>query len=187
MPYKDKEKQKQYHKKWRERNQDKIRSRNKTSIRWYGETCVNGHYKVGNNLYVTPDGKRSCKICRTQASIFYQNKNRDEVNRKKREHRACNKIKTRLDRKKHNFTRIGWTPELWRKSLKKQKGKCGICGIKLTFENRNNRTRACADHIHVNPPIPRGILCGNCNIGIGNLKDSTVIIEKALKYLLKYS
>ena len=29
----------------------------------------------------------------------------------------------------------------------------------------------------------RGLLCNNCNRGIGHLKDSPMIIEKALKYL----
>lgn len=43
-----------------------------------------------------------------------------------------------------------------------------------------------ADHEHTNPPIPRGILCGNCNLGIGNLQDNPEIMLAAIAYVRKW-
>lgn len=33
------------------------------------EKCVNGHPKNGANLYMSPSGKRGCRICRSAASV----------------------------------------------------------------------------------------------------------------------
>lgn len=93
---------------------------------------------------------------------------------------------TKADRRKANLQQLGWTPERWEEKLKEQQGLCFICGVVLTFEDKAGRTRACADHDH-NSGLPRGILCGSCNIGIGNLKDSIELLKKALEYLEKYS
>ena len=64
--------------------------------------------------------------------------------------------------------------------LKKQNNRCAIC-------NKNNsefkRTFA-VDHNHKTKKI-RGLLCINCNIGIGKFKDNIKLLKKAIKYLNK--
>jgi hypothetical protein len=64
----------------------------------------------------------------------------------------------------------------------KQKGKCAICGIP---QNRLNR-RFDIDHIH-GTSIVRGLLCGNCNMGIGQLRDSPRLLRAAADYIEKNS
>lgn len=59
--------------------------------------------------------------------------------------------------------------------LKKQKGKCAICGAKP-------KKRLCVDHCHRTKKV-RGLLCRNCNAGIGLLKDDPKLLLKAVKYL----
>ena len=63
--------------------------------------------------------------------------------------------------------------------LAAQHGKCAICGgnrsIKDTF-------RLGIDHDHATGRI-RGLLCGNCNIGLGHFDDSPGLLEKAADYL----
>lgn len=56
----------------------------------------------------------------------------------------------------------------------KQENKCAICGsvAPLTI-----------DHCHKSGKV-RGLLCGNCNRGIGCLKESIDNLKNAIKYLL---
>jgi hypothetical protein len=62
-----------------------------------------------------------------------------------------------------------------------QKGKCACCGIR-----QNELTmRFAVDHDH-DTGLIRGLLCGNCNLGIGQLGDNIEGLMKALNYLEKH-
>lgn len=65
--------------------------------------------------------------------------------------------------------------------LNKQNDCCDICGIHKNIYGK----RFAVDHDH-QTGIVRGLLCSNCNTGIGKLKDNTDIIRKALKYMEKH-
>jgi Recombination endonuclease VII len=54
-----------------------------------------------------------------------------------------------------------------------QDGKCGICYRDLPLA---------VDHDHATGVV-RGLLCSNCNIGIGNLQDDPRLLLSALNYL----
>ena len=56
-----------------------------------------------------------------------------------------------------------------------QDGRCAICGKQCGDELR-------ADHDHVSGKF-RGLLCDNCNWGLGNFKDNTELLQKAILYL----
>jgi hypothetical protein len=147
--------------------------------------CKNGHEFTEENTYIHPNTyHRACKKCRRKCVDVYTEENRETVNVSKRNRR---KALTKEDRRRDNLKQIGWTLESFSNALAEQKGLCGICGIVLTFEDKAGRTRANADHEHCIPPKPRGVLCGNCNIGIGNLQDSIEILKKAVAYLEKYA
>lgn len=66
--------------------------------------------------------------------------------------------------------------------FKKQNGCCAICGVDYTNSSRNLDV----DHCH-ETKIVRGLLCNNCNRGIGHLQDDPIIINKALDYLCDIS
>jgi hypothetical protein len=68
----------------------------------------------------------------------------------------------------------------------KQKGKCAICKKELNLDVKHNGSKAHADHAHVEPPKPREILCGNCNLGIGNLQENLDIMMAAVAYVEKW-
>lgn len=64
--------------------------------------------------------------------------------------------------------------------LEAQSGKCAICEKLLAWDS----TDAHLDHNHATDEI-RGILCMDCNHGIGKLKDSPEIVMKAYGYLME--
>lgn len=67
----------------------------------------------------------------------------------------------------------------YQKLLEKQNGKCAICGSNIGDSVGN---RLYVDHNHKTGKV-RGLLCSNCNFGIGSLKDSVEILKKAIEYL----
>ena len=62
--------------------------------------------------------------------------------------------------------------------LRKQDGRCAICG---KTQEDNGRELA-VDHNHETGAV-RGLLCANCNTGIGLLGDDVEILYNAIKYL----
>jgi len=67
--------------------------------------------------------------------------------------------------------------EEYNQLLKEQNGVCAIC------QNECPTGRSLAvDHNHESNEI-RGLLCTNCNHGLGKFKDSTKLLATAIKYL----
>lgn len=64
---------------------------------------------------------------------------------------------------------------------KEQGNRCAICGSDVGGMHRG-KTRLCVDHDPSTGEI-RGLLCGYCNIGLGNFKHSTKSLNKAIQYL----
>ena len=65
--------------------------------------------------------------------------------------------------------------------LTKQNGRCLLCETRLTLVSHTGSS-AVVDHCHVNGHI-RGILCNECNRGLGYFKDNMNTFKNAIKYL----
>ena len=61
--------------------------------------------------------------------------------------------------------------------------KCQVCG--RTEKTAQNKTFWTVDHDH-ETGIVRGLVCFNCNVGLGALGDNIEGLEKALSYLKKH-
>jgi protein-arginine kinase activator protein McsA len=72
--------------------------------------------------------------------------------------------------------------EAHNKMLESQKYRCKICNT--PFDNSNNITSDRVDHCHKTGRI-RGLLCGNCNLGLGNFKDNIESMKSAILYLME--
>lgn len=84
-------------------------------------------------------------------------------------------------------TKYGTTPEVRQEMFDAAGGKCEICGLELVYQSsRTGKNKACLDHDHATGAI-RGILCSNCNMGIGYFKDDPERLASAISYLHKAS
>ncbi len=73
--------------------------------------------------------------------------------------------------------KFGWTIEDYYEQLEKQDGKCAIC-----FDKPTDQRRLGTDHCHKNGDV-RGLLCSNCNTGLGLFRDNPDNLRMALYYL----
>jgi hypothetical protein len=59
---------------------------------------------------------------------------------------------------------------------------CQNCGCAICSEKAPEHKSLCVDHNHKTGKI-RGLLCGNCNLMIGLVKDNPTILRHAITYL----
>lgn len=67
--------------------------------------------------------------------------------------------------------------EQYEQMIEDQGGACAICGRRPEFVDD-----LLIDHNHATGAV-RGLLCHNCNVGIGQLQDSPDVLEAAIRYL----
>lgn len=80
--------------------------------------------------------------------------------------------------------RYGITLEQYNEMKEAQNNVCLLCGNPETdVDKRTNKVRDLAvDHCHTTHKV-RGLLCRGCNQGLGNFKDNTEVLQKAINYL----
>lgn len=121
----------------------------------------------------------------------YQDKNRQSTLEKKRKQwhelkqdpvRYAKYIeKRKVNRRWLQMKRIhGISKEYYEELLKNQNELCAICGRTQTIHG--TITQLVVDHNHESGEI-RGLLCSNCNIGLGMFKDDSNCLRKAAEYV----
>lgn len=112
--------------------------------------------------------------------------NRCKVKKSKSEFYKCSSHKDGLqyrckpcEKEMQLLSRHGITTKTWNTMLKNQDYKCKICG---TAKPYGNRSVFCVDHCHETGKI-RGLLCDECNVGLGKFRDNISFLNKAIIYL----
>jgi hypothetical protein len=77
----------------------------------------------------------------------------------------------------NRWCRYGITLDICEQILINQNGKCAICNTIL-----NNKF--VIDHCHTTGVV-RGLLCNDCNLGLGKFNDDIARLSKAVEYLSK--
>ena len=96
--------------------------------------------------------------------------------------RSCVACKNNGGQRERNLKhKYKLTIDSYNEKLIKQDNCCAIC--KTT--NPGNGRYFAVDHDHSSSAI-RGLLCNNCNKGLGNFLDDIALLEEAIKYLKKY-
>jgi hypothetical protein len=127
------------------------------------------HYHGGISSY--------CKICRAEKE--QERRKTKPAQKSVKEYKVRNKIKTKNYELKRKFN---ISLEDYNNLLQNQKFSCAICNKQKS--DKLNRLLA-VDHCHITGKI-RGLLCTNCNMGIGNFQDNLDLLKIAIKYLEKY-
>lgn len=81
-------------------------------------------------------------------------------------------------RENHLKSTYGITEEEYSRMYTEQGGVCAICKQPEPISGRS----LCVDHSHTTGDV-RGLLCSNCNRGIGLLQDSVELVRNAYHYL----
>ena len=117
------------------------------------------------------DGLRSwCKEC-----------HRAQMRIKRPEYEArADKTKARARSRRKVLSQYGITPDRYEALLSEQDGRCAICGTDRPSLNRE--TMFFVDHDHQTGAV-RGLLCTNCNTGLGKFGDDPDRIRAAIAYL----
>ena len=124
----------------------------------------------------TWDGlQKRCKECMAAQYDGWRKNNMDYVAGKAREWRAKNPERVKDH---HLLKNYGIDYGTYDRMFAEQGGKCAICGTKST----GRHTRFHVDHCHKTGEV-RGLLCHNCNHGIGHFKHSPEILQSAINFL----
>lgn len=92
----------------------------------------------------------------------------------------CSDCETKLSRPKQLYDKYGITIEEYNKLLLDQNYVCKICN------NKNENRNLCVDHCHSTGKV-RGLLCDQCNTGLGKFKDSVDLLKESINYLINNS
>lgn len=121
-----------------------------------------------------------CKKCINARYADYQKRYRDSHRQEARDRaKAWNDSHSEHRRNWHLFKNFGVSHDWYEKTLADQGGGCAICGSKTS---RGNRKYLHVDHDHATGKV-RGLLCGPCNRGIGQLGDDIELLKAAIGYL----
>jgi len=113
--------------------------------------------------------KKYFKIYRKKYKLTYPNRHKEYY------------IKNKLKIKEYNLLKkFNLTIQNYNNLLKNQNNGCAICG-KIEKSKYLN-----VDHNH-NTGKVRGLLCMDCNTGIGKFKDNLNILQNAINYLRSYN
>jgi|SRR6185503_12221069 len=119
--------------------------------------------------------RASCKKCSRVNLQNWQANNRQKTRDATNAWRAKNPEKVAATERKKNY---GITQPEYENLLRKQGNRCAICQ-ELFVESPHT------DHAHGVKPIKvRGILCKDCNLGLGRFKDNPELLQSAMDYLL---
>lgn len=124
--------------------------------------------------------KRTHKERDKESAKLYKLKNKDRIREYNRGKYQRNIHKERAN---HLFKTYGLTTKEYDTMYSAQNGKCKLCGYTPNIKDTHSRNRFLhVDHCHKTNRI-RGLLCGNCNTGLGLLKDNVEVLTKAIEYL----
>jgi hypothetical protein len=130
-----------------------------------------------DNFYKRKDGRyrTECKKCIKDRNEKYYQQNKEKI-------KHINKKWTKNNKKRIRDTKLrakfGITLEEKEQLFEAQDQSCAICKSKKNNKNRDWDV----DHCH-NTGVVRGILCSNCNRGLGLFQDSPECLFNAYIYL----
>lgn len=171
-------------------------SRSRDRLMTECKVCANAYRKEWGkkrSILPFPGIKKKCSGCEIEKSLneFYNDKKglygkgykcsscSDESGKK---YTLMNVEKVRIARRRRLLKRnYNMSLETYNALFSSQGGQCAICRKPLVKNTKNNAPTH-VDHNHVTGEV-RGILCTQCNSGLGHFKDKIEVMRLAIKYL----
>ena len=153
-----------------------------------------GHNRLFKRGPAVDPGKKWCGSCQTVKLLSDFAVNSNQVDGLQGFCRPCGRAKQTAWREKnraksnalatrsHRHKRIGIEYEEYELLLRLHENKCAICKREETTQHRGLTRALAVDHCHESGRI-RGLLCNNCNRGLGLFDDSKERIASALEYM----
>ena len=123
--------------------------------------------------------EKTCPKCERVLKLkrFHKNKARPDGYND-----TCRKCWAKYQAEQTLKRKFGMTPDEYDTLLEAQGGGCAICGVTAGMVRIGKQLRLPVDHCHATGRV-RGILCDDCNNGLGRFKDDPKLLERAVKYL----
>jgi hypothetical protein len=125
-----------------------------------------------------PPNRRRCKTCSSAYKIQWRKDNPDKF----AVHQANGEARRLRYELRRRAIRNGLDPDLVLAYYDAHDGRCEICGEPPREGGRDLNM----DHDHESGEF-RGMLCGNCNAGLGRFKDDPARLESAIMYLKRHA
>lgn len=137
-----------------------------------------GESKDESQFRARPTLKRGyqswCKECE------YNAQKKRYIPKEKKQNKSVKENEIKFSAKKRMLKhRYGIDYETYLKMYEEQNGKCGICGCDKDLGGFKGLL---VDHCHETNNV-RGLLCGNCNSGLGKFMDDINLLTNAIKYI----
>ncbi len=143
--------------------------RSKDGLRWDCKSC-NSTYT--NSCYKTNLSFR--EKAKARAKTYYSN-NKEQVIKRLHGDRIVRKDRIL----KHKY---GVGIEVYNTMLKNQDFRCKVCNVESSKGNRS----LCIDHNHTTGKV-RGLLCHNCNVALGLVREKIEVLNGLIKYLEEFN
>lgn len=133
------------------------------------------------NLGINEDGTeklgKKCQRCRKIKSLddYYYDKIRNFHDY------VCKPCAIKINVEGQRLAKYGVSKQKYQEMLSFAKRKCEIC-----FRPSRNQLSLSVDHCHYSKKV-RGLLCHQCNVGIGYFQDNPKFLLSAIRYLKKKS
>lgn len=118
--------------------------------------------------------RRECKACTKVLYTAWKDRN---PNKYKAHNKRSNLKHGRISHLKYTY---GITPTQYDELVAFQNGVCAIC-----FQKEKIHRYLLVDHDHGTGKV-RGLLCSNCNVGLGRFSDNYNLLLKAVEYIRKH-
>lgn len=153
----DKEKKKEYMKKWYSEHKEERKEKKSEYDKKYNREHRKRNAERRREIYK----QKTQEILAKGGKWYLENKER-----------IANKNRKRM---------YGITPEEYQKMVDEQKGCCAICGRHSSVFKRG----LSIDHNHKTKKV-RKLLCPKCNLAIGHSDEDISILEKIIEYLKSF-
>ena len=152
--------------------EEALERKRQRTMRWYEANKDKEEYKEKRRAW-----QRANKGKTLAATKSWQSRNPDKVKTARKNYRTENPEKIKTSRRRCGIRTYGITPEHYALMLTAQAGRCAIC-----HKPPGGKQQLGIDHCHTRDHV-RGLLCNNCNNGLGRFKDNPDLLRAAADYL----